>query len=278
MHIAGGNWQDRISTWIDGSGCDAWIVRQQTLPSVVYAEGWIRATEQDDHAAALRLCEEWSAFYRRERVEAISTGFICLRRAGGRTNWLRIDDPPGEICEEAGESIALGFALRDFLETARTDEALLQTKLRTSPDVRLAREAAWSPNGRQGVESKIGLARGLSYTAGIDAPVANLMAHCDGNHTLSELMTQMGTGLGVAVERLVPATVPLVRQLIERGFLLPATMIADPQINNGSWDKLIFVDFGLKSRERGETSIIENGFVHLPESAHWLTERPDQYR
>ena len=62
------------------------------------------------------------------------------------------------------------------------------------------------------------------------------MAHCDGNHTLSELMTQMGTGLGVAVERLVPATVPLVRQLIERGFLLPATMIADPQINNGSWD------------------------------------------
>lgn len=221
VHITGGNWQGRLSAWVDGLGCDAWIIRQQTLPPPVYAEGWIRSTEQDDHATTLRLCEEWSAFYRRENVEAISTGFICLRRASGRRNWLRIDDPPEEISERAGDAIMLGFALRDFLEGVHHDETLLKAKLRTSPDARLAREAAWSPDGWQGVGSKIALARGLSYMANIDAPIANLMAHCDGEHTLGDLLSQMGKGLGVAVERLIPATLPLVRQLIERGFLLP---------------------------------------------------------
>jgi len=227
VHIAGGNWQERLSHWVHGSGCNAWIIRQQTLAPPVYAEAWIRSTEQDDHATAFRLCEEWSDFYRRENVEAISTGFICLRRAAGRSNWLRIDDPVGEISDGSGASIELGFALRDFLETVRNDEALLQAKLRTSPDVRLAREAAWSVNGWQGVKSKIGLSRGLSYTASIDPPVATLIAHCDAQHTLAELMTQMGSSLGVAIERLIPATMPLVRQLIERGFLLPASMIAN---------------------------------------------------
>jgi len=39
----------------------------------------------------------------------------------------------------------------------------------------------------------------------------------------------MSDGLGVTVERLVPAILPLVRQLIQRGFLLPPTMMANSQ-------------------------------------------------
>ena len=226
VHVAGVSWQEHLSRWVERSGCDAWIIRQQTLLPTVYAEGWIRATEQDDRVSALRLFEEWSSFYRQESVEAISTGFICLRRASGRPNWVRIDDPPGEISDDSGDSIFLGFWLRDFLETIADDDDLLATKLRTSPDVRISSEAAWSPNGWQGMKSKIALAKGLPYTARIDAPVANLIAQCDGEHTLGELLSRMGKALGVAIERLVPATTPLVRQLIEHGFLLPATMTA----------------------------------------------------
>ena len=229
VHLAGGNWQERLSGWVKGSGSDAWIIRQQTLAPPVYAEAWIRSTEQDDHTTAVRLCEEWSQFYRKENVEAISTGFICLHRTGGPPNWVRVDDPVGDIADNSGESIELGFANRDFLEVTRSDEALLQTKLQTSPKTRLLREAEWAPHGWQTVKSKIALAQGLSYTANIDAPVATLIAHCDGQSTLAELMTKMGDGLGVAVERLVPAIMPLVRQLIERGFLLPPTMMANPQ-------------------------------------------------
>lgn len=227
VHIAGTNWQERLSGWIEGSGCDVWIISQQTLSPAVYAEAWIRATEQDDHATAIRLCGEWSDFYRKERVEAISTGFICLRRSSGRSNWLRIDERPGDISEDAGDSILLGFALRDFLESMRTDEDLLDVKLRVSPDARLTRQAAWSPQGWQGLNSKIALARGLSYEANIDTPIANLVTRCDGEQTLDQLLAEMGKMLGVALERLVPATLPLVRQLIERGFVLPATMMSN---------------------------------------------------
>src|SRR5215813_1211385 len=109
VHIASESWEERLAGWVAGTGCDGWIIRQQTLSPAVYAEGWIRSTEQDDRAGILRLCEEWNAFYRREKVEAISTGFICLRRTGGNANWLRIDDPPGEIAEGSGDAILLGF-------------------------------------------------------------------------------------------------------------------------------------------------------------------------
>lgn len=225
VHIDGGDWQERLSNWVVGSGCDAWIIRQQTLAPSVYAEAWIRSTEPDDHATAARLCEEWSDFYRKENVEAISTGFVSLHRVNGRSNWLRIDDPVGEISENSGHSIELGFAMRDFLEAASSDDLLLQAKLRTSPEAHLLRECTWSPNGWEAMRSKIGLARGLSFSANIDPPVATLVAHCDGEHTLAELLIQMGKGLGVALDRLIPAIMPLVRQLIERGFLLPVTMI-----------------------------------------------------
>jgi hypothetical protein len=174
-----------------------------------------------------RLYSEWMAYYEREKVEAICTGLIFMRRAGGKANWLRIEDAPDEITEAYGDVVLRGFDLRDFLENARTDEALLHSKLVTSADVRLVQQSDWTPEGWRVVAGQLVHVKGLRYAGNVDPRVAGLMSRCDGTHTLLELLQPLAAGLKVDIERVIAASLPLVRQLIERGFLLPVSLKQD---------------------------------------------------
>jgi hypothetical protein len=120
-----------------------------------------------------------------------------------------------------------GFDLRDFLESASGDEALLNTKLVTSTDVRLMQQSEWTPEGWRVVGGQLVHVKGLRYTGNVDPRVAGLMSRCDGTHTLLELLLPLAEGLKVDVERVIAASLPLIRQLIERGFLLPVSLKQD---------------------------------------------------
>jgi len=224
---AGQSWEDHLRAWFADSGCDVWVMRQNTQQPAVYAELWIRDTEQDDPEIFARLYSEWMAYYEREKVESICTGLIMMRRTSGRANWLRIDDAPDDITEAYGDIVLRGFDLRDFLESASGDEALLNTKLVTSTDVRLMQQSEWTPQGWRVVGGQLVHVKGLRYTGNVDPRVAGLMSRCDGTHTLLELLLPLAEGLKVDVERVIAASLPLVRQLIERGFLLPVSLKQD---------------------------------------------------
>ncbi|HJT86780.1 MAG TPA: hypothetical protein VJ732_02965, partial [Bryobacteraceae bacterium] len=221
-HLGGQDWQARLSGWLAGSGCDAWILRHYTEPPDVYAEQWIAGTEPGDLETGSRLFQEWMAYYERENVEAISTGMIVLRRRTAGGNWLRIEDLPPKEPDLYGDALERGFALRDFAE--RRDEELLAIPLRVSPAVRLASESEWSPAGWKVVEARLRKTRGLRYQGNLDSPVLQLLNRCDGTHAPRELLEQMAVSLHVDFERVSGAALPLIRQLIERDVLLPPSL------------------------------------------------------
>jgi methylase of polypeptide subunit release factors len=221
VHLAGGDWKERLAGWFEGSGCDVWALRFETQGAADYARVWVRDTEHETEEASARLYEEWLAYYEAKGVEAVSTGVIAMRRASGRANWVRIEEMPDGAGGPVGEAVAAGFELRDYLDTVRADEALLGEKLRVSPLVRL--EDICEPAGGtwRVTSASIRLLRGLTYSSPVDLRLAGLIARCDGERPVRDLMVELATTTNSDLEKITPNCLSLLRQLVERGFLLP---------------------------------------------------------
>ena len=222
VHPTGGDWKERLAGWFEGSGCDAWVLRTDTQSAADYARVWVRDTEHEAEEGSARLYDEWMSYYEAKGVEAVSTGLIAMRRASGRANWLRIEDMPDGAGGPVGDGVAAGFELRDYLDTVRADEAFLGEKLRVSPLVRL--EDICEPAGGtwRVASASIRLVRGLTYSSPVDLRLAGLVARCDGQHPVRDLLVDLAAATNSDLEKITPNCLALLRQLIERGFLMPA--------------------------------------------------------
>lgn len=222
IHYKGRDYKERMAEWFEGSGCDAWIIRTETENPVTYADHWIRDTEQDDADLWESLFREYLDYYEREGIEAISAGYIAMRRATGHANWLRFDDAPPLKPEPFGDMLALGFELRDFLDAHRNDEDMMREKFRVSPDLRLDQVCVPDAGRWRVGAAQFHLLRGLEFKGNIDAHVAGLVARCDGTRELGELIRDAAQSLGADPAKVAAAFLTVIRQLIERGFILPA--------------------------------------------------------
>jgi len=223
-HIGGQDWKERLASWFQGTGCDAWVMRSETRDASTYASTWIRETERDNPERFAQRLDEWLAYYDRERIEAMSAGVITMRRSSRRTNWFRADDGPEKMVGPCGEDIARGFELRDFLETVRDDQVLMEARLCASPDVRLEQQSEPSGDGWRVTASAIRLVRGLAYSGTIDTVGANMIAQCDGKRRVRELLTGAAASLDADLESITPGCLAIVRRLMGQGFLIPVEL------------------------------------------------------
>ncbi|MEK7406477.1 MAG: class I SAM-dependent methyltransferase, partial [Acidobacteriota bacterium] len=206
---AGEDWKERLAGWVEGTGCDAWIMRTETHTAAGYAHVWVRDTELGDPDLSNRLYREWVAYFEREGIESIGTGLIVLRRTSGRANWVRMEEAPEGMAGACGGAIALGFELRDFLDAA-TDERLLDERLRISPEARLDQRSECAEGNWRVASSKMLLTGGLPYVGNIDRRLANVVARCDGRRPLRDLIIHLAVELGANPEKVIPDCLALV--------------------------------------------------------------------
>ena len=219
----GQDWQKRLENWFEGTGCDAWVMRSESLTAATYASTWIKHTEFFDQATKFaERFQKWMAYYERLGIESVGAGLITMRKAEGKANWFSADESPKKMLGPCGESIARGFELRDFLETVRDDNTLLNSRLRHSPDIRLEQQFEPAEQGWKATASFISLSKGFAYKGNSDPLIANLLIKCDGQKPLNDLIPDMAASLGADPEQIAPTLCQLIRKLIEQGFLLPS--------------------------------------------------------
>lgn len=221
-HYAGQDWQERLASWCTGTGCDAWVMRSETRDASTYTTAWIHNTEADTPARFAEVYEEWMAYYEREGIEAMSAGLITLRRVSGRDNWFCVDDAPENMLGPCGEYIVRGFELRDFLETVRNDQALLDARLQVSPEVRWEQQCEPSAGRWRMASSQLHLAQGLLYRGNIDPYMASVVVQCDGQRPLRDSLSNVAAAVEAELDTIMPTCLEAVRRLITQGFLLPA--------------------------------------------------------
>jgi hypothetical protein len=219
--LRGQDWKDRLHKWFEGTGCDAWVLRSETLDAETYALTWIRHTEKAETGQFPQQFQKWMDYYETQGIASMGAGLITLRRSGGRLNWFRADDAPEKMQGPCGDDIVRGFELRDFLETITDDSMLLNSQFRISPEARLERQSKPSSEGWLDESVRLRLATGLTYSGNIDHFVANMLIKCNGQRKLGDLMNDMAQALQTDAEKIRASFCSIVRHLVERGFLLP---------------------------------------------------------
>jgi SAM-dependent methyltransferase len=227
----GQEWAEPVAGWLDGLGCDVWVLGNGVHGAGAYAADWAEPSGTTGGPDSLRAAvEEALAAFESLGIEAVAGGVVTLRRRDGAVGgtWFRADESPGSMAYPCGDDVARVFAAQDALAALAEDRDLLGCRLRVAPDVRLHQSARpeagrWSP-----VEWELERTDGLRWRGGIDEPGATLVARCDGEAVLGTLLADLAAAAGLDVDAVVSRSLPAVRRLVEQGFLVGDLDVSRP--------------------------------------------------
>ncbi len=226
-----GNWEyhedtdglDRVRTWVEESGLEAWVIERELLDPVAYAELWIRdggTTPADDAFDA--MLGAWLDDFEVRGVSAVGFGYLVLRRpvATGARRLGRF--------ERVGERVAdgvLGHHLEAVVEAvgdiaSLDDDALIGKTFVVAPDVTEARHHRPGDEAPTVIELHQG--GGFGRTVSVDPALAAFVGASDGELSAGALIAAIAQLLEVDEPALRADLVPRIRELVWTGILRPA--------------------------------------------------------
>jgi len=202
--------------WVDGSGCDAWVLVSDVQDPLTYAAGWNRGAP--DYESAL---DRWVAYDRQYGIARIGMGAVILRRRSLGSNWVRADDLPDGPTDACDAQIRRVFAAQDRLRDLESDEALFAEAFRASEDHQVHEVLVPRDGGYTVTSRELRLAGGLGFRGAADAHTLELLRRCDGRTSLREIVEEMAVAGDVAPAVLAAGVKGAVRRLVAMGFMLP---------------------------------------------------------
>jgi SAM-dependent methyltransferase len=216
--IGGQRWEERLTEWLEGTGCDAWVMKGLTQNPEEYAQHRIRETSQDP-ADDAKLYDGYMTYYRERGVEAIHDGLVVMRRRTG-TNWVQLEEVPKTPQGELGELVLSTFAARDLLIQLKDDESLLTIKPTLSTHARLEQICAQS-RGQWAAETiTLRLISGFPFHLALQPLVAEFLATCDGTRTADQAIQEFAAVANAPLDTVRRECLAMMRKLIERGFMI----------------------------------------------------------
>jgi hypothetical protein len=209
VHEPDGPWAPPLRSWLEGSGCDAWLLHYDSSDPLSHTAKWNTDVARHDDEAFDAALDRWLAYFQRLGIEAIAHGAVILRRRSSGTNWVREDELPQDRLAAASDHILRVFAAQDLLASG-TD--LLGERLALAERTRLEQSVVLRGGSWTVDRITLTLEEGLGFRAVIDGPTAQLLAGLDGTRTVAEV----AGGLAQAAE-------PVVQQLLGAGFLTRAS-------------------------------------------------------
>ncbi len=83
LHVRGEDWRERVATWVEGTGCDAWVAQREVQDPAEYVGLWLRdAGGGEDRAEHDRRYGEWLDALSDMDAEGIGFGWIVLHKGG----------------------------------------------------------------------------------------------------------------------------------------------------------------------------------------------------
>ena len=210
----------RPTEWLAGSGCDAWILHTGTDDALDAAAGWNRTAGSPAERA--EKIDRWLEYFHSEGIERISYGAILLRRRAAGRNWVQSTKLPRGRFSQSSAALERMLAAQDFLETARTDDALLDRRFRIADDVTLAQELGQEQGLWVLQEAELRLQGGLGFTAGLDSSAARVVSGLDPARPLRAVLEDAADTLGLDRSEFLPPGAALLRRMVTLGFALPA--------------------------------------------------------
>ncbi|WP_211658305.1 DUF7059 domain-containing protein [Phytoactinopolyspora halophila] len=216
MHVRGQDWRERVGSWIDATGCDAWVIQREVQDPAEYIELWLRDSGESSGPAYERRYREWLTWFDENDVEAIGFGWINLRAAGTRNTSVRIEEWPHAVEQPVAPHIARWF---DRSETLRVDDAeLLTTHLAVADDVML--EQVGQPGEEDPEHLVLRQQHGLRRARASTTAESGFVGACDGSLPVGVIVDALAQVLDVDASSLRDDLLPRIRSLTQEGFLI----------------------------------------------------------
>jgi methylase of polypeptide subunit release factors len=163
---------ERIFRWLDGNGCDAWVLGISGADPLSHAAGWNDYLHHDPERFAAAL-DEWVAYFRSLDIQWISEGAVLLHRRAGETA-IRFDAIDDEELEDgAGAQIERFFATQAHI----AERGVLGERIRLAPDARIERDF----EGDEVVEARLRLDSGLGFERELDEDEEEVVSSLNGS-------------------------------------------------------------------------------------------------
>jgi len=206
---SGEPWDQPPRDWVDGAGCDAWILR---LPSFEdphdYAVGWnsfLRAGQPQEFERAVK---RWSAWFASTGVERILFGLVTLRRREGDV-WTRSDESRGVPGRRSGDHVERVFA-GQTLSASMSDDRLLEAVVTPTDSLQLSETRAYRDGRFESVSARVRIDEGVPLRVRLTRWAIETMSQLDGRRSLRAALPESADA-----ERVVP----VLRELVALGYL-----------------------------------------------------------
>ncbi len=221
-HRRGEDWRERVGGWLEASGLDGWVVQREVADPAEYAETWLRdggLTPDRDRARWRLAYEKWLDDFEARGVEAVGFGYVTLRRPSfGSPTLRRVEQHGGPVRQPLGAHVAATLRAHDWLAVT-PDAVLVAARLVVAPDV--TDERYLTPGD---ADPRIVLLRqggGFGHVVQADTALAGFVGACDGELTVGQIVGALATLTDVPAADLGAALLPIVRDLVRDGLLLP---------------------------------------------------------
>lgn len=225
-----GDWQRRLGGWLDGGSCDAWVWQREVAEPGEYVNLWLRdAGEQPGTDRWRARYTRWMDWFAASGVAAVGMGLVTLWRSESDDPVLVCEDVPQAVEQPAGAHLPSWIARSRWL--AGTDDgALLVAALRCADGVVRVRDDLRDESGTgwRTALSRLRQSHGMRWELEVDDAVAAVVAACDGRTPLAAPVAVLASALDREPGEVAAALLPVVRDLVQRGFLVPPPAAADP--------------------------------------------------
>lgn len=216
-----GDWRRRVGEWVARSGCDAWVWQREVLDPGEYVTLWLRDAGLTPRDPA------WNSRYTAWRdwlddagAAAIGMGVVHLWQTD-ESPVVELEDVPQHLEQPIGPYLP-GWVARQRWSVRTTDGELLATALRAADGLVLDRSDVLAVDGgwRPAVAT-LRQSSGMHWSVEADESIAALVAACDGTRPLAAGIAVLAAVLERSVDEVAAAALPVVRELVGRGFLEP---------------------------------------------------------
>ncbi|TMD18367.1 MAG: methyltransferase [Chloroflexi bacterium] len=218
---AGEEWDAVPRRWLEGNGCDAWILHQVSQPALLHSASWHQQLLGGNLTAYDRGVSRWTQYLEGLGFDVIAYGGVILRRREGKS-WMRSEELPEMLVESAGEQLQRMTAAQDLLVGMKDRRALLDEKLALVKTHRLDQSLVCRDGAYSVERAVLHLTEGLTFRANVDPFNAYLVTRLDGSRTLREAIAETVRAVampGVESDDVESAALRSLRRMFELGFL-----------------------------------------------------------
>lgn len=228
LHRADEDWRDRVAAWLPSEELDAWFVQRDIADPALYVGTWLRDAGYDPRSAVgRRKGDEWLDWFESNNVEGIGFGFVTLRRAAGRHGEVVCEDLRHAYDDPLGPEADQWLRRVEWLAEHGDDSSLLRSRLVTTSTTALEEVSQPGAEGWETTARQLHRTDGPGWEHEVDELGTRLLAGCQGGLPLEEIIALLALGYGEDSDELTRFALPVLRELIRHGMLLPAEWLEE---------------------------------------------------